>query len=85
MRVEKSTVKFGGRSFRPREVGECQSVEGLRLKGSLQVLTVDEKENNVKESRTAPRSVETSSYTYFHVIRRSCRLVSSSKYWLVGL
>jgi hypothetical protein len=27
MRVEKSTVNFGGRSFKLREVGECQSVE----------------------------------------------------------
>jgi hypothetical protein len=27
MRVEKSTVNFGGRSFKLREVGECQAVK----------------------------------------------------------
>ena len=27
MRVEKSTVNFGGRSFKPRDVSERQSVE----------------------------------------------------------
>jgi hypothetical protein len=52
MRVERSTVNFVGRSFKLREVGECQSVEvriPIAIGGMLEVLTVGRKENNVGE------------------------------------